>query len=125
MTWEHFNIEQSGKCKIIHDESGNLIDCEYARGIITTGKSREFWGYQILIKVGNEEMAGRDHANSETYAIALEDLNSKLESKGLSLLVAGNANSYSESPMSGGSGYGYTEGQQEAVDIMSFFRRQQ
>lgn len=121
MVWEHFDIEKSGICKVLKKETGEVFDCEYNRGIISTGKSRVFWGYQILIKNDQIEILGKSQGYSETYSLALKDCNRKMEEGGFILLVAGNFDNYSESSMSGGSGYGYIEGIKEAIDIMSFY----
>ena len=120
MTWEHFNVRKSGICKVLKRETGEVFDCEYQRGIVSTGKSRVFWGYQISIRNGTMAIVGKSQGYSETYSGALRECNSKMESEGLLLLVAGNSENYSESPMSGGVGYGYISGTKEGIDIMSF-----
>lgn len=121
MAWEHFDITKSGICKVLKMETREVFDYEYERGIISTGKSRVFWGYKILIRNGQVEIVGKSQGYSETYSKALRDCNRNMESEGLLLLVAGNSENYSESPMSGGVGYGYISGTKEGVDIMSFF----
>ncbi|MFO1424725.1 MAG: hypothetical protein U1F70_13960 [Candidatus Competibacteraceae bacterium] len=120
MAWEHFDVKKSGICKVLKKETGEIFEYEYKRGIVSTGKSRVFWGYQILIKNGQMEIVGKSKGDSEPYSLALKDCNRKMESEGLVLLVAGNSDNYSESPMSGGAGYGYIKGIKEAIDIMSF-----
>lgn len=121
MAWEHFDISGSGVCKALKSETGEVFDCDYQRGIVSTGKSRTFWGYKIVVKIGEVEVVGKSKGYSESYAPALDDCNRKLELEGFRLLVAGNSKRYSESARSGGSGYGYIEGLDKAVDIMSFF----
>lgn len=120
MVWEHVDVKKSGICKVLKKETGQVFDYKYERGIVSTGKSRVFWGYQILIKNGIVEIVGKSQGYSETYSLALKDCNKKMESEGLLLLVAGNSHHYSESPISGAAGYGYIEGVKETVDIMSF-----
>lgn len=49
MTWEHFEIHDFGGCKLKHLETGIVHDAKYEMGLISTGKSRVFWGYQLVI----------------------------------------------------------------------------
>ena len=86
---------------------------------VTTGKSRVFWGYQIIVYYKGVAIAGRSKGYSETYSLALKDCNSQMAEQGLTLLVAGNLSSYSESAMSGPAGYGYIKGKKTGVRIMS------
>ena len=120
MAWEKFEIRKVGTCKIRKKDSGEMIDASYERGILSTGKSRTFFGYQIILKIGAKTITGKSKGYSETYRLALADCNQQLETEGMKLLVAGNVASYNESPMSGGGGGGYVEGVRKAVDIMSF-----
>ncbi|MCG5549436.1 hypothetical protein [Halorhodospira halochloris] len=113
--WERFHIKQSGTCWL-RERSGRMIEQDYAIGIITTGKTQVYWGEQIFIG----QVAGRSEAHGETYRCALQDCVGQLEERGLTLLAAGNCPRYSESPMSGGAGYGYLEGVKGAVHILAF-----
>lgn len=121
MIWEHFEVAKTGTCEVFKKSTGEIIYCNYKLGVISTGKSRVFYGYQI--EITNEKfsifIAGKSKGYSETYSIALRDCNNKMEEAGLSLLVAGNSSDYSESAMSGGSGYGYIKGRKERIYIMS------
>lgn len=119
MPWEHFDIRRSGSCMARIDETGEILTCDYETGIISTGKTRVFWGYQIIIRMGWKEIIGRSKGYSETYALALKDCTEQLAAMGITLLVAGNSADYSESALSGGSGYGYLEGKQGGVHLMS------
>jgi len=89
-------------------------------GTITTGKSRMFEGYFLCVRIENLEIIGKSKGNCDSYRLALDDCNDQLEQKGLRLLVAGNSPEYSESALSGGSGYGCVSGMRDPLSIMSF-----
>lgn len=120
MNWEHFEIRDIGSCKVKPLETDTLYDAEYEMGFITTGKSRVFWGYQLVITSALGIFTGRSKGYAETYSLALADCNTQLTNEGLQLLVAGNSRGYNESAMSGGSGYGYLPGKKQGVKMMSY-----
>ena len=120
MSWEHFAITQSGTCQLTNTQTHTVVSANYERGILSTGKSRVFWGYQITLRLENVNVTGKSQGYVETFTLALQDLNEKLAPHNLRLNVAGNHSSYRESRMSCGSGYGYLAGHQQAVDIMSY-----
>lgn len=78
-----------------------------------------FWGYSVSIKTETKEIVGKSQGYVGTYRYALDDCNRKLALDGLILRVAGNAEGYSESALSGPAGLGYLEGRPEAVEILS------
>ncbi|RIZ64938.1 MAG: hypothetical protein D0531_12165 [Methylococcales bacterium] len=119
MSWEHFEIRDQGICTVLVTDTNERTQCHYELGIITTGKSRMFWGYQIIINYKDVTIAGRSKGYSETYSQALKDCNTQMAEQGLTLLVAGNLPTYSESAMSGPAGHGYIKGYQTGVRIMS------
>ena len=119
MSWEHFQISEGDFCNVLEKASNELCECLYEIGTITTGKSRVFWGYQIIVYYKGIAIAGRNKGYSGTYSLALKDLNTHMAEQGLTLLVAGNLRSYSESAMTGPAGYGYLRGNKTAVRIMS------
>ena len=119
MSWEHFEISEGDFCNVLEKTSNELCECLYEIGTITTGKSRVFWGYQIIVYYKGIAIAGRNKGYSGTYSLALKDLNTHMAEQGLTLLVAGNLRSYSESAMTGPAGYGYLRGNKTAVRIMS------
>lgn len=120
MAWEHFNVIKQGVTKVVNLTTGEISACQYKRGIILTGKSRVFWGYQIIIEIEDNVIIGRHEGYSESYFEALADCNIKIRQLGLKLLVAGNLPSYYETPLSGGAGYGYVAGKAGPVDILEF-----
>ena len=63
---------------------------------------------------------GSSQGYSESYSLALRDCNKNMAEHDLVLLVTGNVEDYSESAMSGGSGYGYLKDSRRAVNIMSY-----
>jgi hypothetical protein len=119
MSWEHFEASTEGECKAINEKTGEIVELLYERGIISTGRSRVFWGYYISLTNEQMKVIGQSEGYSESWKRALADCNRKLKILGLTLLVAGNSQNYSESAMSGGAGYGYLKDQRGAVDIMS------
>lgn len=120
MAWEHFEIKDTGCCKVFNTQTASEISAVYEIGILSTGRSRVFWGDQIIVYIEQTSFIGRNKGNSESYHPALRDLNEKLAAKDLRLLVAGNHPSYIESPMSGLSGYGYI-GRGGSCKMMSFY----
>lgn len=122
MAWEHFD-ENRELCKLQHVATGEVIEGSYNKSIVTTGKSRVFNGYRIVVYFLDVAIEGRDTNYSESYTKALKDCNKKLEAEGWRLLVAGNAPGYYETGLSCGRGQGYIKGQKgPAVDIMSFYQ---
>jgi len=119
MVWEHFNIDDGDFCNVLEKTSNELCECLYEIGTLTTGKSRVFWGYQIIVYYKGVAITGRSKGYSETYTLALKDCNTQMAEQGLTLLVVGNLSSYSESAMSGPAGYGYIKGKKTGVRIMS------
>jgi hypothetical protein len=119
MAWEHFEINDGDFCNVLEKASNELCECLYEIGTLTTGKSRVFWGYQIIVYYKGVAIAGRSKGYSETYSLALKDCNSQMAEQGLILLVAGNLSTYSESAMTGPAGYGYLRDNKTAVKIMS------
>lgn len=120
MAWEHFEILDSGCCRIFNAQTASDISAVYEIGRLTTGRSRVFWGDQIIVYIEQTSFIGRSKGDFGSYHPALMDLNEKLAAKDLRLMVAGNHPSYIESPMSGLSGYGYIE-KGGSCKIMSFY----
>ena len=120
MSWEHFEITDRKICKVLNIETGEILDCKYELGTVSTGKQRVFYGYRIAVYIGDKCIIGDSKGYSESYRLALKDCNTKMAAEGFILLVAGNSSNYSESPMSGGAGCGYRKGEQKGVHIMSF-----
>ncbi|MBK1642466.1 hypothetical protein CKO12_11370 [Chromatium okenii] len=121
MRWEHFEPKKSGTCQLQKTTDNTILSGEYERGIVTTGKSRVFHGYYVRVDIDGETVTGFDPIHSESYHLALQNCNAQLAEKDLRLLVAGNVPEYSESAMSGGSGYGYLPGHKKAIDIMTSY----
>lgn len=119
MNWEHFELSDQGFCAVFEKISNELYECLYEIGTLTTGKSRVFWGYQIIVYYKGVAIAGRNKGYSGTFSLALKDCNTHMAEQGLTLLVAGNLSTYSESAMSGPAGYGYITGNKTGVHIMS------
>ena len=120
MAWEHFEVTKQGIAKVVNLTTGEISACQYKRGVILTGKSRVFWGYQIIIEIEDNIIIGRHKGYSESYFGALTDCNKKIRQLGLTLLVAGNSPGYNETPLRGGAGYGYIAGKAGPVDILEF-----
>ena len=120
MAWEHFEIKDQGLCKVFDKTSKEILDCQYELGIVSTGKQRVFWGYRLVIYAPDFIIVGSSKGYSESYRPALRDCNEKMTEHGLVLLIAGNVENYSESAMSGGSGYGYLRNTRGSVNIMSY-----
>lgn len=120
MAWEHFEKRASGECKAVRNADGTVVPGTYEMGIITTGKSRMFEGYFIYVRIENLEIIGKSKGNCDSYRLALDDCNDRLDKEGLRLMVAGNAPTYSESALSGVSGYGYISGGRDPLGIMAF-----
>lgn len=118
-SWERFRPGASGRCALRRAGDGAILSGDYERGTVATGKSEVFWGYYVSIKTETKEVVGKSQGYAGTYRYALDDCNRKLALDGLILLVAGNAEGYSESALSGPAGFGYLEGHPEAVDILS------
>ena len=122
MVWEHFDSRGHGFCKVKDKATGEILDCRYEIGIVYTGKSRVFAGYKLTVNFSGKEVVGRDKNCSESYSLALQDCNQQMEAADGLLLVAGNADGYHETGLSGGAGFGYIHGQTgDAVNIMSFY----
>lgn len=117
--WERFRPGASGRCALRRVGDGAILSGDFERGTVTTGKSEVFWGYRVSIKTETKEIVGKSQGDAGTYRDALDDCNRKLALDGLILRVAGNAEGYSESALSGPAGFGYLEGHPEAVDILS------
>ena len=107
MSWEKFDVICSGICKLMDDRTGAIVLGEYEMGRIVTGKQRVYHCDQIMVRVGWKSIIGRTRGDCGSYLPALASCNEQLKDINLSLLVAGNEKSYSESGMSGGSGHGY------------------
>ncbi len=119
MTWEHFDIRDTGECRVQQIGESGTIFARYAIGLLSTGKQRVFWGYQLVISLADREFVAKSKGYSESYLPVLTVANELLSVENLILLVVGNAPSYSESAMSGGGGYGYVDGSKSALKIMS------
>lgn len=119
MTWEHFDIRENGDCRIQKIGEIGTVDARYTMGIMSTGKQRVFWGYQLIISLPDREFVAKSKGYSGSYLPVLVVANEILAEEKLRLLVAGNAASYSESAMSGDGGRGYIDGNKFALKIMS------
>ena len=119
MNREHFSVKDEGECRLQHLEGGDTQLASYRMGHLLTGRQRVFSGYQIVITLAGKEIVAQSQGYSESYRPVLRECNQILAAQGLRLQVAGNAPRYSESPMSGGAGYGYVEGVSKALKIMS------
>lgn len=120
MPWEKFKVKSRGTSKLLNTTTDEIADCRYERGTVSTGRSDVFGGYYIKINTDEFEVTAHDPSYSETYTVALKECNEKLKRLGFLLLAAGNSADYSESAMSGGSGYGYTAHLGRATDILEF-----
>jgi len=118
MAWEHFEIGEGDFCNVLEKKGNAIWECLYEIGTITTGKSRVFWGYQIIVYYKGVAITGRSKGYSDTYSLALKELNTQMAEQGLTLIVAGNLPDYRESAMSGPAGYGYITGKKTGVRIM-------
>ena len=119
MPWEHLNTTRAGDCPVVSVTTGQTVTATYALGRVSTGRSRVFWGYQLVVSVAGVDFTGRSQGESGSYLPAVRACADALQAAGWQLRVAGTAPGYSESAMSGGAGFGYVEGVQGGVHIMS------
>lgn len=122
MTWEHFSLIQSGSCKLLDTQRNSTLDVNYELHTVSTGKQRVFWGRSITLDGQHFNIIEKVKGDSDSFRQVLARCNERLKTINLRLLVSGNSMNYSETPLSGGSGYGYVKGDEKpgGVGIMDF-----
>lgn len=119
MAWEHIEVRNAGRCHLQDLSNVALtIRARYRFESISTGKQRVYWGHQLVIVLPETDIVGRIKAGTGSGIDELHLCNAQLRDRGLRLLVAGNAPSFSVSAMSESSGFGYIGGHEEALHIM-------
>jgi len=119
MTWEHYTESKTGRTVVLRTSDGKRFPCTYRLENIHTGKSRVFWGMRLFVMVEGTETEARLKGDYGSLSPLLDTANGVLEGNGWVLQVAGNAEGYHESGLSGPSGYGYVSHlQREAFFIL-------
>lgn len=119
MDWEHSAIIRQGTVNVLQIQDGTTIPCSYSLKEISTGKSRMFWGIGLMLTIEGKETEARAKGNLESFSPVLKAAGRQLAENGQILMVAGNAEGYYETGMSGSSGYGYVDQlQREAFHIL-------
>lgn len=115
MDWKNFETWRGGWVAVQGTERGQR--CPYELGVIVTGRQRVFHRYAIRLTLADgAQLMGEDEFNLRD---ALRDLASQLEVRDMTIIVAGMDERFSESGLSHNSGFGYIEGVDGAVHMMS------
>ena len=115
MDWKNFEAWRGGWVAVQGAERGQR--CPYELGVIVTGKQRVFHRYAIRLTLENgAQIVGEDEFNLRD---ALRDLASQLDVRDMTIIAAGVDERFSESGLSHNSGFGYIEGHDGAVHMMS------
>lgn len=119
MTWEHNEtFRRKGDGWIyLHTQQGESKQATYQLAKVTTGKSRVFKGYRVLITLADstQQWQGDD---ADSIVCALKNCAHAIATDGLLLNVAGLHSEFSESGLSYNSGFGYLNEREGAIHIM-------
>lgn len=117
--WEHLELRSTRPCIVLAPD-GARLRAEGSTGVVTTGRSRVFMGYCVVIDVRlpsdlgqvSRQFVGRD---PHCLADAAKHCAALLAEAGLQLRAAVLRPDYVESGLSSNSGWGYIRDQGNAV----------
>lgn len=112
--WKHFEVHQSGICRIFNDEVPS--DATFECGHTSTGRSRVFTGYFATIALPD----GRQFTGESEGSLreALVDVATQMAGSGWTLQCFGLDERWEESGLSFNTGWGYAPGYDAAVHMM-------
>ena len=115
MSWEHFDAIAQGNVTITDLEGTFLSHTRYALGKVTTGRSRSFHCYRLVITHGTITYIGEDKYSMRR---ALMGCAEKLRADHFSITVVGLSDSFKETGLSSNTGYGYLPSNKKSVHMM-------
>jgi hypothetical protein len=111
--WRQYGVQRAGRCLV---NLRGCIDAEFEIGIIETGRSRVYAGIFLKITLPDGwSCIGEDRWSP---IAALHDVARRIEAEGGAMMCVGLDPRFNESGLSSGTGYGYLDGQGEALYMM-------